>query len=108
MSAEAGSADALLPEACTCLIGMEACGTRHHSAREMAGLHHTARVTSQAIRDAGQDRRCRCAGDQRSDRTPDHELSAENRCARFRSRNAALMWSTKARVLAGSNFRPAK
>ena len=35
-------------------------------------------------------------------------LSAENRRAKFCSRNAAVTWSTKARVLAGSNFWLAK
>ena len=44
-----------------CLIGMEACATSHHWARELAALGHTGAADAsglrQAIREAGQDRR---------------------------------------------------
>ena len=69
-----------------CLIGMEACGTAHHWARELIKLGHypaDAGRLCQAVRQARQERRPRCGGNLRGGHATDHAL-----CGREKRRAA--------------------
>src|ERR1700675_4015369 len=63
-----------------CLVGMEACGTSHHWARELIKLGHEVRLMPpglrQAVCEAGEDRRCRCGSGLRGGNTADDAVRA--------------------------------
>lgn len=63
-----------------CLVGMEACGTSHHWARELTKAGHQVRLMPPAyvkpVRKARQDRCCRRGGDLRGGTAPEHALRA--------------------------------
>jgi transposase len=64
-----------------CLVGMEACGSAHHWAREIAALGHTVKMMPPAsvkpLRLAQQDRRRRCRSHLRGGDPADHALRAD-------------------------------
>jgi transposase len=64
-----------------CLVGMEACGTSHHWARELTRLGHEVRLMPPAYVKPyvkrGQDRCCGCGGDLRGGHPPHHALRAD-------------------------------
>src|SRR6201990_1305895 len=64
-----------------CLVGMEACATAHHWARELGALGHEVRLMPpglcEGLRQAQQERRGRCRGDLRGGAAPDDALCAD-------------------------------
>jgi transposase len=68
-----------------CLVGMEACATAHHWARELGALGHEVRLMPPAYvkayvkrnKQAQQERRGRCRGDLRGGDAADHALRAD-------------------------------
>jgi transposase len=64
-----------------CLVGLEACGSAHHWAREIAALGHRVRMMPPAyvkpLRLAQQDRRRRCRSDLRSGFPADYAVRAD-------------------------------
>ena len=61
-----------------CLVGLEACAAAHHWGRELSKLGHDVRLIAaklrEAIRQAAEERRCRCRGDLRSSSAANHAL----------------------------------
>ena len=64
----------------SCLVGIEACGTSHHWARELIKLGHEVRFDAaglrQAVCEAREDRRCRCGSGLRGGDTTDNAVRA--------------------------------
>jgi transposase len=64
-----------------CLVGMEACATGHHWARELTKLGHTVRLMPASYVKAYVRRQCsRCSGHLRGGDTAEHALRAGQEC----------------------------